>query len=111
MPTKRTPIGRTPFPVISPAAVTLYERAKRLIRRGEEQHHDELITISRDLAIELKLKSWMVCPLDTLGFASPSPWEGDSWWQSAAIADELEAALKARRKAEREARKRLPPAA
>jgi hypothetical protein len=90
---------------ITDAAVTLYERAKKLLRRVEsEETRRELLDISRGLAIELKLKPWMTCPLDTLGFSGPSQWEGDSWWTAAAIADELEAALRARRKAARMAK-------
>jgi len=104
MPTKRTPIHRSPFPHITPTAVSLYERAKRLIARGNEDA-PALRDISYELAVELKLKPWMVCPLDTLGFTAPSPWEGDSWWQAAALADELEEALKARREAARKAKR------
>jgi len=119
MPYKRRGGSKTREPQITAAAVTLYERGKRLIRRGEEQHRDELLGISRELAVELKLKPWWVCPLDTIGFDGPSQWEGDSWWQSAAIADGLEEALRERRRAQRAARKAIngasnqpvPPAA
>lgn len=95
--------------MITPAAVELYARAKRLIQRGEKQHRDELVDISRQLAVELKLRPWQTCPLDTIGFAGPSPWEGPSWWQSAALADELEVALRERRRAERARRKAAEP--
>lgn len=105
MPYKRRGGAKARENQITDAAVTLYARAKRLIRRGEKQHHYELLDISRQLALELKLRPWVVCPLDTIGFDGPSPWEGESWWQSAAIADELEEALKARRRAERAARR------
>jgi len=106
MPTRRTPITRPPGPLITPAAVTLYARAKRLIRRGEEQHAAELNELSYQLALEMNLRPWLVCPLDTIGYSKPAAWEdGEDWWQAAALADELEAALKARRKAERAARK------
>jgi hypothetical protein len=106
MPTRRTPITRSPGPLVTPAAVEIYARAKRLIQRGEEQHADELNELSYQLALELNLKPWATCPLDTIGYNKPAAWEdGEDWWQAAALADELAAALKARRKAERAARK------
>src|SRR5262249_23744188 len=106
MPTRRTPITRPPGPYVTPEAVAIYARAKRLIQRGEEQHADELSELSYRRGAEIGLKPWMVCPLDTLGYSKPAAWEdGEDWWQGAALVDELEAALKARRKAERAARK------
>jgi hypothetical protein len=105
MPMKRR-LAKAREPQITDAAVTLFERAKKLLRRPEsEQSERELLDISCELAVELHLKPWAICPLDTLGFTGPSPWEGDSWWPAAALADELEAALRKRRKAARAARR------
>jgi hypothetical protein len=111
--TRRTPIGRTSIPVISPEAVTLFERGKRLIARGDEDA-PALRDISLQLAMELKLRPWMTCPLDTLRYSEPAEGmdterEREDWYRSAGIRDQLEAALKARRRAEREARKKAAP--
>jgi hypothetical protein len=97
--------------VISPDAITLFERGKRLIARGDYDA-PALRDISYQLAVELKLKPWLCCPLvDCVGYSEPAEWmdsdrEREDWFRSAAIRDQLEQALKARRKAEREARKK-----
>jgi hypothetical protein len=105
VPTRRVPIHRPSQPTVTDAAVTLYARAKRLLRRPQtDAVHRELQAVSHELAVELKWKPWMVDVIDTIGFAGPSQWEGESWWQAAAVADELEQALRARRKAARMAR-------
>jgi hypothetical protein len=101
--------------VISPEAITLFERAKRLIARGEWDA-PALRHVSLRLAMELKLRPWMTCPLDTLRYSEPTegmdtPLEIEDWHRSAGIRDQLEAALKARRRAEREAREKAAGAA
>jgi len=110
MPYKRRGGSKQREHVITPQAVELYARAKRLARSNGNA--SELNDVSYALAAELKLRPWMTCPLDivALGYSRPE-WEADDewWWKSAALADELETALQAKRKAEREARKAINP--
>jgi hypothetical protein len=98
--------------MITPAAIELFARGKRIIASGkEEERASELNEICYQLEVELKMRPWMTAPLDTLGFSKPQEWEDASdWWRSAGVCDELEAALKAKRKAERAARRTKPAA-
>jgi hypothetical protein len=112
MPMKRR-IDKSREPTISPQAVELFARAKKLLRRRHsEQTENELSDISFALAVELKQLPWMTDVLDTLGFSKPPEWEDANdpdWHRSAAIAAELETVLRAKRDAEREARRAAQP--
>ena len=84
---------------ITGAAVSLYERGKRLIARGDE---DGLRDVSFQLAIELKLKPRNECPLDCDEGTPPDYMDTDAeiadYIRSRAIRLELEQALRARRR-------------
>src|SRR5262245_5514503 len=99
----RRPPNRPPTMIITDAAVTLYERAKKLIASGKEDA-PELRDISYQLGAELKMRPWATDVLDTLGYSKPPEWEpdGDDWWRSAGLRDQLEQVLRERRKARRE---------
>jgi len=111
VPTKRIPIGRPPAPRITPRAVELYARAKRLLRRPEiEENERELSEVSYQLSAELGMKPWQTDPIDCIGATEPPPWErgsefaAEDWYRSAALRDELEQALRDRRRAQRQMR-------
>ena len=56
MSTKRTPIARHPAPRITPRALDLFERGKRLKARGKEER--EFSDVSYALDVELQQKPW-----------------------------------------------------
>jgi hypothetical protein len=92
---------------ITSEAVEIYRRGLKAMRRGDD---DVLRDFSYRLAGELGLKPWMTCPLDTIGHTAPAGWEDtdrerEDWHRSKALANRLEKALRARRRATREARK------
>jgi hypothetical protein len=105
--TRRTPISRTPNPHITPEAIALYEKGKRFIARGKYDA-PELSQISYELGRVLGVRPWQCCPLvDCVGYSEPADWmdterEREDWFRSAEIRDQLETALRARRKAVRE---------
>jgi hypothetical protein len=111
MPTKRIPIGRPPAPRITPRAIELYAQAKRLLRRPETEENERALSdVSYQLSAELGLEPWATDPLDCIGCTEPPQWERGSelatedWYRSAALRDELEQALRDRRRARRQAR-------
>jgi len=86
---------------ITDAAVELYRRGLKSMRRDDE---DVLADFSGRLARELGLRPWCTCPLDTIGYSEPPEWEreglaAEDWYRSAAIRDQLEAALRDKRRA------------
>jgi hypothetical protein len=93
--------------MITPAAVELFAKAKRLLRRPETKERDRALNdLTAQLEIELKLKPWMPAIFDVYGYSKPEPYEdSENWWQIAEIVDALEAVLRERRKAERAARR------
>lgn len=108
--TRRTPIARQAAPQISSAAVDLFERGIRLMRRKPStQVEDELRNIWQELHLILGLQPWQESPLDCDEPEPPSFVTGElaiaNWCRSRGIRLELEAALRARREARREARR------
>jgi hypothetical protein len=98
-------------PAITEPAITLYETAKRLLRRvATEENERALNEASHQLDVELQLRPWQTSPIDTIGCTEPPAWErgsalaAEDWHNSAAIRDELEEALRARRRVRRQAR-------
>jgi hypothetical protein len=108
--TRRRPISRQAAPRITLAAVDLFERGVRLMRRRQtDEVYNQLNKISCELARELQFRPWNDCPLLECGGESPPDWmTGElaiaDWWRSKGIRRELEAALRERRRAERAAR-------
>jgi hypothetical protein len=93
--------------IINDAAVVLFERGLRLIARGDDGAR--LNELSYELAAALKLRPWHTCPFDTVGYSEPPDWmkslaEHDDWYRSAGIRNQLQLALKARRKARRQSK-------
>jgi hypothetical protein len=108
VPYKRRDGGpRSREPVITITAIELFAKAKRLLRQPQSDERDQLLSdLGYDIAAELKLKPWMPNVFDVVGYAKPEPWEeSESWWQVADLADQLEQALRERRKAKRAARR------
>jgi hypothetical protein len=110
--TRRTPIGRTPGPRLTPRALDLFEHGARLMRRGPNT--SGLSDVSYELALELGLKPWNDCPLVDCQSNEPPRFltteaEISDWWRSKAIRRELQTALQERRKARREAPPETPP--
>jgi hypothetical protein len=109
--TRRTPIGRTPIPHVSPEAVTLFERGAKLMRRKPTEDIERALSpVSFELGRVLGLKAWNDCPLVDCDCREPPPFldtrdEIEDWWRSRWIREQLQDALRERRKAEREARK------
>jgi hypothetical protein len=107
MSTKRTPIARHPAPRITPRALDLFERGKRLKARGKEER--EFSEVSYALDVELQQKPWQESALDVDTDEPPAymrtPAEIADYRRARAIRLELEAALRARRKAQREAKR------
>jgi len=96
--------------IITPEAIAVFERGKRCLARGDD---DGLSDASYQLALALRLKPWNECPFDTIGESEPPAWETSEfartdWRRSKALADQLEQALRDKRKAEREARRAQP---
>jgi hypothetical protein len=103
--TRRTPIGRTPGPRITPESVALFERGMRL--RAQQDWSREIADNAVALTIALGMKPWQWdvfdCPND-----APPPWmtdqdKIDDYLNSRAIRLELERALRAKRRAQRKA--------
>jgi hypothetical protein len=93
--------------IINDAAITLFERGLRCTTRGDEG--DALNRLSYELGSALKLRPWHFCPFDTVGYSAPPGWmkseaERADWFRSAGIRDQLQLALKARRKARRQSK-------
>jgi hypothetical protein len=106
MPVKRRGGSKARAMQVTPKAIALYERGLRLLARGEDH---ALNTLSYELAAELGLRPWHTCPLDTVSYSAAPDWmrsqvERDDWHRSAGIRDQLEEALRDRRRAQREAR-------
>jgi len=105
MPTKRTPIRRSPLPQITNAALDLFEKGLRLRRRQEWSR--EIADNAYQLILELGMKPWnedvFDCDSDTPPDFMRSPAELEEYARSREIRLELEAALRAKRKAAREA--------
>jgi len=101
--TRRRPISRQAAPRITLAAVDLFERGVRLMRRQQtDEVYNQLNKISCELARELQFRPWNDCPLLECGGESPPDWmTGElaiaDWWRSKGIRRELEAAVRARR--------------
>lgn len=101
--TRRRPISRQAAPRITLAAVGLFERGVRLMRRRQtDEVYNQLNKISCELARELQFRPWNDCPLLECGGESPPDWmTGElaiaDWWRSKGIRRELEAAVRARR--------------
>ena len=101
--TRRRPISRQAAPRITLAAVDLFERGVRLMRRRQtDEVYNQLNKISCELARELQFRPWNDCPLLECGGESPPDWmTGElaiaDWWRSKGIRRELEAAVRARR--------------
>jgi hypothetical protein len=113
MPYKRRDGGpKAREPQITPAAVALYERAQKLLRKPQSDARDQILSdLGFDIAAELKLKPWVPNIFNVVGYSKPEPYEdADDWWKVAELAEQLEAAVKAKRKAEREARRAKPAA-
>jgi hypothetical protein len=112
MPTIRKPLthhARTQ--PITPAAVTLFERGKKLLLRPESVETERALNdLSYQLGAELGLKPWMTCPLEALGYAKPAYEDAEDWSHATEIAEALTAALRARRKARRAAETPPEPA-
>jgi hypothetical protein len=110
--TRRTPIGRTPGPRLTPRALDLFEHGARLMKRGPNA--PGLNDVSYELALELGLKPWNDCPLvdcqanDPPSFLNTAAEIAD-WHRSKAIRRELQAAIQARKKAAREPPPEAPP--
>jgi hypothetical protein len=96
--TRRTPIGRPPGPRVTPRAVSLFEEAMKLKRRGWSR---ELLNLSYELDVELGMRPWnpdvLRCDRD-----EPDrewPLGPEDYARSRAIRLELEAAVRARKTA------------
>ena len=108
MPFKRR-ISKARDGAITDASVTLYERARKLLRRPESAETERALNdLSYQLGAELGLQPWATCPLETLGYSKPSYEDSEDWSRAAEIAEALTAALRARRKAARLARRAVP---
>ena len=96
--------------IINDEAISIFAKGRRCIARGDD---DGLSAASYELAVALRLRPWCTCPFDCIGANEPLSWETGEfaltdWRRSNALADQLEQALRERRRA---ARKGLPPAA
>jgi hypothetical protein len=92
--------------VITPAAVALFERGLRL--RAKKDWSSEIAANAFALEVELSMKPWNEDPFDC-DDDTPPDWmtgefERSDYARSHAIRRELEAALRAKRRARREAR-------
>jgi hypothetical protein len=97
--TRRTPIGRTPGPRITPRAVSLFAEAMALKRRRGWSR--EVLALSCELDAELGMKPWNPDVLCADRDKPEREWplgDGD-YYRSRAIRLELEDAVAARRKA------------
>jgi len=105
--TKRTPIGRRPGPRVTPRAVDLFERVMRLKRR--QAWSPEIRDLSVELDAELGMMPWspdvLSCDEDEPRDDMSLPMGIEDFHRSRAVRLELEAAVRARHKAAREARR------
>jgi len=104
--TRRTPIGRTPGPRITPESVALFERGLRL--RAQQDGSREIADNAVALTFALGMKPWQWDVFDCSNDAPPHWMSGDvdkidDYLNSLAIRLQLEAALRAKRKARRSA--------
>lgn len=108
MPTNRTPRHRAARTKITVTAIDLYEQGKRVMqRKPSDENHVEFVRIWNALHLELNFRPWVQSPLDFDPHEAP-PFNGNdietaSWEQTSQAYEELERALRERRKAVRAA--------